>query len=263
MNNKKTVLFSDYHLPPPPEAAKARCTNAVLQRAQLPAHRNTSLWAQARIQVGYVGTPFWLCTAAVCGLFLFAAHALTQNLADIRDASVILLAMLCAAGPLFAAVATPVITRSHIHNMWELEESALHNLPRLTLLRMLICAVAALPAMLVLAAFTPVPFLPALVCLLCSFLLSCAACYLILGWLRGLAGSLACVGACIVLGGVFMCLWFAPQLRLAHWLLSAPLYGAALGAGALALCALLCFAAARTLLHKTNAERNNDYGNIA
>lgn len=200
MKDKKSLLFSDYTLPPPPAEGRQKAVAAALAAArQVP--RSQSLAGQMWVQLSHVGVWFWLGALALLGLELWLLGFIRDTASSAADSFFPTLALFGATGPLAACLATPVLARSHTHNMWELEEAAFHNLPRLAALRLTICALAALPvlALVALAGLGATGMLPGLVSLIAPFLLASGLNYFILGRLRGYAGSLLCLGSCLVL----------------------------------------------------------------
>ncbi len=219
MKAEKNILFSDYTLPPPPPGERAACTQRVLAAARgVP--RQTSLPGQLRAQLGYMGLWFWLGLGVLLLVLLYAMLQLRVGVGPGESGLPETLLLFSLTGPALAALAAPVLARSYTCGMWELEEACCHNLPRLVSLRLSLCALAALPvlAAAALGGFGITGAMLGLVCLLLPFLLANTLCYTILGRLRGVAGSLCCAGACIILALLFLALGAGDGKRLA-WLL--------------------------------------------
>ncbi len=221
MKPKQTsVLFSDYRLPPPGEDAQKACVQKALAARRVPRH--AGLGGQLRAQLGYVGLWFWLGLGGVLLVFLLVLFQLPAQTGPGESGLLETLLLFSLTGPALAALSAPVLARSYTCGMWELEEACCHNLPRLTALRLCLCALAALPVLLV-AALVGFGFTGAslgFVCLLLPFLLANTLCYAILGKLRGMAGSLCCAGACLILALLFFILGASEGKRIA-WLLNA------------------------------------------
>lgn len=252
MKDKHTVLFSDYTVPPPDAARKESDIGRALAAARR-VPRESGFFAQLKTQLGYVGPWFWLGLAGLI-LILLALHWWVGTQATSELSRMLpTLALFSISGPLVAALAAPVLARSYTCDMWELEEASYHNLSRLTSLRLLICAAAVLPVMAVLAAagLGLTGILPGLATLAAPFLLASGMNYFILGRLRGTAGSLCCVGACLVLALLCTLPLFASQL--VPSLLRSGLLPVA-AAAALLVCAAVFLLGARSFARKNPAE---------
>lgn len=252
MKDKRTILFSDYTVPPPDATRKESDIRQALHAARrIP--RESGFLAQLKTQLGYIGPWFWIGLGVLI-LILLGVHWWigTQTLIE-QNRMLPTLALFSGAGPLVAALAAPVLARSYTYDMWELEEASYHNLSRLTTLRIGICALAVLPVMAVLAAagLGLTGLLPGVACLAAPFLLASGMNYFILGRLRGTAGSLCCVGACLVLA-LFCALPLLASQLIPSLTRSGLLPVAAVGV--LLVCAAVFLLGARSFAHKNPAE---------
>ena len=192
MKLKKPLLFEDYTLPPPDSSAKAACLQAVRSRARTPVRR-LGLGSQLAIQAQYLGAAFWmavgfiLCAFLLCFFYLYHYSYINTQ----QDAAV----LLAFTGPAFSMVLVPLINKSFTYGMWELEESALHSLPRLTMLRLLLAFFICLPLLMLVVCLGAgfIGLWQTLYSLLLPLLLACLANFIILGYLRGMAGSILCL----------------------------------------------------------------------
>ena len=243
MKRKKIVLFSDYIIRSATHKQKEDCMTAA-RRAASRVVRGGTLFAQIRIQLGYVRPWFWMGILAVLTVMLSLFHEIIQPAVTPFDACLHTLMLFCTLGPALACLSAPVLVRSQAHDMWELEEAAFYNLPRLTALRLLICALAALPVIVILAVLGlgMTGAIQGLAALIVPFLLANGLNYLILGRLRGTAGSLCCIGA----GSVLAMLCPAAMLwaNMLPGLLQSSL-ASVTGVAAIAVCVLFCVWSAR------------------
>lgn len=200
MKRKRTVLFSDYTVPPATPEQKDACVKAALDSAATVV-RGETLVDQVRTQLGYIGPWLWIGVAAVVVVLLCLYSQIILVSATQTEAMFAMLALLSTAGPVIASLSAPILARSYANDMWELEEAAFYNLPRLTALRLFICALAVLPAAAVLLALGAgvTGAVQGLTVLIAPFLLASGLNYVILGHLRGVAGSFCCIGAGLVL----------------------------------------------------------------
>ncbi|MDL2237381.1 hypothetical protein LJC56_06085 [Christensenellaceae bacterium OttesenSCG-928-K19] len=200
MKRKKTILFTDYAVPPVVQEQKRACVeNALAGMGTV--GRGGTLKEQVKTQLGYVGPWFWLGLAAVLVVMLVLLGEASIQAGTQKEALLATLALFSASGPVVACLSAPVLARSYANDMWELEEASFYNLPRLTALRLFICALAALPVMTVLAVagLGITGAIQGLTALAVPFLLASGINYCILGRLRGLAGSLCSIGIGLLL----------------------------------------------------------------
>lgn len=251
--HKPTVLFADYTLAPATPPQRQACLqNALAAAGRVP--RKTSLPAQLKTQLGYMGLWFWLGLAALLGGFLLLFLFIGQQAAPYPVPTRAVLLLFVVTGPAAAGLAAPILARSHTHGMWELEEAAYHNLHRLTSLRIMLCTLAALPVLagIGIAGFGTTGALAGATALAAPFLAASGANYLILGRLRGNAGSLLCVGACFLIALAFGTPLYTDFFVTGPVTTYAPLWCAGLLG-----CSLLFFLfCAKNFTHSATLERN-------
>ncbi len=201
LKDKKVLLFSDYQIKSSSEEMD-KCISSVIRKSTC-VPRNKNIFTQIYTQLGYIGAWFW------CGLILIMLFILyfiyqikiEMDKQHFEDTLYSTLALLSCTGPLLSSMSAPILSRSYSHGMWELEEASFYNLPHLTALRLSICAVAALPVLLVIF-FASSSILNGLIaiCFICTpFLLSSAFNYIILSKLRGHTGIVCCFGCCLLM----------------------------------------------------------------
>jgi len=200
LKHKKTVLFSDYTIPPATARQKNDCITAALDSMST-VQRGETLFDQIKTQFGYVGPWFWLGVAAILIVLLCIFNEIQLLSVTPDDTFFPTMALFSASGPVIACLSAPVLARSYTNDMWELEEASFYNLPRLTALRLFICALSALPVIVLLAAlgFGVTGFIQGLAVLIGPFLLTSGLNYVILGRLRGVAGSFCSIGLGLLL----------------------------------------------------------------
>ena len=205
MKRKRTILFSDYTVPQAADDQKDACIRSVSREAGV-APRGESLFAQIRTQIGYVGAWFFIGLAIILGAMLLVFHEVQKQAVPADNTPIVVLALFGMIGPAIGCISAPILARSHTNDMWELEEAAFYNMPRLTSIRLLICSLAALPVMVVLAIVgsNMVEILHSLTALLAPFFLINGINYFILGRVRGMAGSLCCIGSGLILAVVLV-----------------------------------------------------------
>lgn len=206
MKNKRHIRFSDYNYPPPNVLLRGKQMDVILSAAQRP-RRDMRLSSQIRVQMAYLGKAYWAAGIALCALMLLGVYIAGQH-----ESMAMLIALSSAVGPGFCALAAPVLCRSHMHGMWELEESALHNVPRLVSIRMLITTLVFVPVMGLMLAASFSRSLLLIAALLVPFLLACALNYALLGRLRGYAGSFVCIGVDLLLAFGLISPWTMPEV---------------------------------------------------